>query len=153
MTAGTDLDGTLLASALRHLQFKVIATGDWSLGQLMYTETFEPSVAPATGWVEELIPDVLTFDNGDTIQLGADRKHFEFTYPRLGLVTAADLTDMEAFIAAVSTYRPFLFDPPYDTNDAILMKLDDWSVRVNTVSAASDTRTAQVTLSMTEFIA
>ena len=151
--AGTDIDEDFTKTQdERYLRLLIIPSGAWSIGQIRITKTVTPSVGPEPGWADELVPNVTQLPGGDSLQTDSDQRRYEFTYPQLGQATASDLTDIEAMIAAVSTYRPILVDPPYDTNAAVVMKIEQARVLANTLVPASATRTAAVTLSLLEYL-
>jgi hypothetical protein len=153
MTSGTDLDTSLTASTERYLRVKFVQSGAWSLGQLWYSTTVTTTAGPEQGWADTLIPNVIQFPSGDAIQTDSDQQLFELRYPVAGAAAAADKTNLEALIAAVSTYRPFLLDPPYDTESVKLVKMNERArVRINTLVPASGTPTADIRLSMLEYL-
>jgi hypothetical protein len=153
MTSGTDLDKSLTASTERYLRLKITASGAWELGQLWYTTIVTTEAGPEQGWVDELVPNVLQLPSGDSLQTDVDQQLYEFTYPLAGDAAAADLTSLEALIAAVSTYRPFLLDPPYDTEALRIVKLTERArVRSNTLVPNSSARTAEIVLSMMDYL-
>lgn len=152
--AGTDMDEAFdLTQSAQFLRFIITPAGAWELGQLMYSKTITLEAGPATGWVDEWIPNVLQLPSGDTLQTDPDQRLMEFTWLQAGLAAATDLTKLEALIAAVSTYRPFLLDPPYDSEAVRFVKLTERARKnVNTLVPASATRTAEVRLSMLDFL-
>ena len=152
--AGTDFDGPIATPTEdRYLRLTIISSGAWSLGQLWLSTTVTTTAGPEQGWTDELYPNVTQLPSGDSIQDDVDQAFYEFTYPAAGAAAAADKTALEALVAAVSTYRPFLLDPPYDTEAVKVMKLTERArVRVNTLVPASGTPTAEIRLSMLEYL-
>jgi hypothetical protein len=153
-SAGVDFDGPIgTPTEDRYLRIKFISSGAWSMGQLWISTTVTTTAGPEQGWTDELIPNVIQFPSGDAIQTDSDQQLFEFRYPVAGAAAAADKTNLEALIAAVSTYRPFLLDPPYDTESVKLVKMNERArVRINTLVPASGTPTADIRLSMLEYL-
>jgi len=154
MVSGTDFDSAFdTAQTQRYMRIIFASSGVWSLGQLWFSTTVTTTAGPEQGWTDELIPNVIQLPSGDSIQTDADQQAYEFRYPVAGSAAATDKTKLEALIAAVSTYRPFLLDPPYDTESSKVMKLDERArVRINTLVPASGTPTADIRLSMLEYL-
>ena len=157
-TSGTDIDvyplnGSPTASSKRYIRFTVTPSGQWQLGQFWFTTTLTTTTGPEQGWTDEWIPNTTTFGNGDSVQHGAQRRFIEHTYPYLGL-TAADLTAMDSLVAATSDgFRPFLFDPAYDTESVLVVKMESPArVETNTAVPNGGTATRAISIRMSEYL-
>lgn len=126
--------------------------GAWSYGQLWLTTTLITVEGPEQGWTDEWVPDTTVFPDGSSVQHGPDKRFIEYTYPHLG-ATAQDVTNLDALIEAVGTYRPFLLDPAYDTEAARVVKFLRPPTRVvNTLVPNGGTPTVRYVLPMIDFL-
>lgn len=130
--------------------------GAHEIGQLwITTKVILTKQGPDRHWIDELLPNVIQFEDGSTIQEDVDQRFVEYTYRALGR-TPADLTAIEALVAAVSTYRPFILDSLYEENDGgytKVMKLTQGAdARHDSAIPRRETRKKQIVLSMLEHL-
>jgi hypothetical protein len=126
--------------------------GIWEIPQLFVSKLITTTCGPEPRFVDELRPNVLQFDNGDSVQIDSDQRYVSYDYRIVGLAAAADLTNFEAMIAAVSTHRPFLLDRTESTDAAVVMKLVNASTTADTDVPASLSRTRRVQFEMLEYL-
>jgi hypothetical protein len=119
-----DLTGSTAQRQKRYVRLEFTSgTVAWELGELLLTVTEELSIGIEQRWGDEPNHNHLVFPKESGIEaaleLGPSRRGFEFTWRA---VPAADRAILEALDAAVGRSRPFLLDPPYDSEPAVWVK-------------------------------
>lgn len=126
-TAPIDID--LTSNSQDYIEVRFVTAGVIPrIGQLMLTKRIETTRGPEQGWPDGWVQNTLQLDSGASVQLGAARRRIEYTYNKLGLGTAADLTSLETMIQDVGTHYPIAVRTAYDSDDGgdtLLMKLTD----------------------------
>jgi hypothetical protein len=156
LVSGTDpIDVTLTSSTEQFLRVSFPDNaGAWEIGQLWVTTTVTLSVGIEPFWVDELRPNVLRFPDDSTVQQDPDQRFVEYVYSHIG-DTAADLTAMEALIAAISTHRPFILDSAYDDSSGgftKVMKLASGARVRHDDPVRSSKRKKRIVLPMLEYL-
>jgi hypothetical protein len=124
VSAATVVDAEISPVIQRYYRLLFNGTGKWELSELYYTRTLtslELATGPEQGWDDDLIEHVLHLEKESGaaahFQQGPDQRRWRFTFP--GVSLQADLDVLES-LYALGTHRVFLFDPPYDTEPAVL---------------------------------
>jgi len=130
----------------------------WEMTELLLTNVFAPLEGPnplPNGWPDAVAYNTLAFpkESGErpTLTLGAPQRSLELRYPQLSEATTAA---MDAFLAAVGTAHPFVFDPAFDDEPAVVMKLGaDPAVRLeNPVPQSGAGKTKTYALELLEVL-
>jgi hypothetical protein len=123
-TGDIDITFTSNQSQYVRLDWPPAQAGQWELPELWLTDTVTLTDGVVPDWTDEYVYSAITLEKGSgespVIETGAPRRFFEFTYQRLG---ATDTAALEALITAVGISKPFLFDPPYDDEAALVVRL------------------------------
>lgn len=121
------IDVTLTESADRYIRV------DWitdnfapTTPELWLTKTLAPTQGPdPLTWRDDYLYNVLSFvtpagDRGD-LELGSKQRIFEFDYPKID--SAADIAILDQLVEDVGVTKAFIFDPPFDDEDALICKM------------------------------
>ena len=153
------IDEAMTSGNQRYLRIRIIGTGTWEIPELIFTRTRTLTRGPEPRWPDLKRSNTLTFEKESgaaaLLSLGPDRRVFEFTYRNVDDGDATlDLALLLALIDSVGTDRPFIVDPPFDTESAL------WMVRASdgrdghegALPAATDVPVKRLTLSLIEWL-
>lgn len=126
VVAGTAVDEEFSGGTERYWRLLFNGTGQWEMSELYYTDTLTTTIGPEQGWDDDLIEHVLHLEKASGaaahFQQGPDQRRWRLVYP--GVSGTASLVPLLSLFAN-GTHRLFLFDPPYDDEDAILATLQN----------------------------
>ena len=122
------IDIALTSSTNRYVRFEITGTGKWEFGELFYTaRNAAPTRGPAAPWdaTRTRPQQRVRFPSFDAVAvLGEERQGWELTHQAL---TGTDLTAWDALFSGTrGGADPFVFWPPDDTADPILVQHSQW---------------------------
>ena len=98
-------------------------SGQWELPELWLTDTVTIIRGPEPKWTDHPVPNAVAIPKASgerpVIETGAAQRLLGFQYAHC---ETADTASLDALIAAVGISKPFIVDPPYDDEAAIIMK-------------------------------
>ena len=99
-------------------------SGQWEIPEIWLTNVVTTTRGPEPNWPDERKFNSISLPkaNGEapTVTLGASQRVFSFSYAR---TETADSASLDALIVAVGTAVPFILDPPYDDESAVVVRL------------------------------
>ena len=106
-------------------------TGQWELPELILTHMVATTAGPQAGWTDQKVHNAIVLPKASgerpVLETGPEQREFEFTYL---YCETADIIILESFIENVGLAKLFLFDPPHDDEDPLLVRLSA-ATRVN----------------------
>ncbi len=118
------------AGSQRWVKVSFDGTGQYKFGELWLSQELAPTMGPEGDWNDGPQPNTQRIERPgglDTLQLAADQRSIEYTYPWLGQ-TAADITKIENLISTCGTHLAFLLRTAFAADDGgatLVMKLID----------------------------
>ncbi len=147
-------------STQRYIRVTIVGTAQYFLSQLVLTKIVTLTVGPdLADALDGKKTNSLTLEQASgqrpSVQNGPDQRVIRYPYP--APFSGADLTAVEAFVAAVGTHRPFFVDPASfsatagDDEPALWMKfLDMPEVRNSVLVPHTQARSKTYDLSLIE---
>lgn len=119
-----DIDEEFALTALQYIRLDwPSAAGQWELPELFLSNMQLITRGPEPAWTEQYIHNAITLDkaNGEApvIVTGPPQKEWKLRYRRTYVLDGYYLDQM---ILYVGIARPFLFDPPYDIQPAVMCR-------------------------------
>jgi len=97
--------------------------GQWEIPELWLTYILEPNRGPEPNWTDQYRYNALAIPKASgerpVIETGVEQREFSFSYARLD---ATDTIYFDLIIVGVGLSKPFIFDPPYDDEDAVVVR-------------------------------
>lgn len=120
-TAGAGLiDQALTSSTARYIRFRIATSGQWEIGEIVFTRTRTPSRGPEPRWTVDVFPNQVQtrMRSGEVygLVIGPEATAYRI---RLFGVSSADKLIFDELWAEVGAHSPFYFVPP-DTADPVL---------------------------------
>lgn len=153
ISSSLSLDIPFTAQSLRYLKISFPTNaGIWEITQLYVTKTLATVVGPNPRWTDELVPNVMQFPNGDTVQYDNSQRHIIYDYDAVGLASAGDLAVFDWLMENNFTHHPFLLYSTDSTDSALVMRLQAFSSKDDRSAPKSQDTRKRVSLDMLEYI-
>jgi hypothetical protein len=123
-TDGEIVDEEFTSTSERYLRFTWPSGNDvWEMTELLTTAVVTTTRGPEPLWIDQQASNAERLDKASgasaVIGTGASTRTFALRYR---MTTEADTTALDALIQAVGVTTPFLFDPPFDDEDGLLVR-------------------------------
>lgn len=128
VTGSAMLDYSFTANSKQYitLDWPSSTSTAWETTEFWVTRMRELTIGPGDGWRDEpvFIGEEFTKASGVVAHLetGPARRFFQLVYNWAGQSAASDHTILNELITTVRLSRPFILDPPFDDESALVMK-------------------------------